>query len=62
MRGMVVEFPLVVQDGVIRVVQFEQVLQGPSGLFVGCVDIMDPHWWDVEYCLAFPGWKETERG
>lgn len=50
------EFPLVVQDGVIRVVQFEQVLQGPGRLFVGCIDLMDLHWWNIKDCLAFPRW------
>jgi len=40
MRRMVMEFPIIVQNSVIRMVQLEKVLQRPAGLFLSVFDIV----------------------
>lgn len=47
MRYMVVEFSVIPQNGVVGVVELQQMLQRSGGLFLGGVDLMDCDRWKV---------------
>lgn len=48
---MIMEFPLIIQNRIVRMVQFEQVLQRPRGLLLCAVDLMDLHRRDINHLL-----------
>ena len=58
MRRMVMELPLVVQYGVVGMVQLQQMLQSPSRLLLCCIDLMNPDWRDINKCSIAP-WQEA---
>jgi hypothetical protein len=41
----------VIQDGEVGMIQFEEMLEGPSPLVRGGFNVVDLNGWDV-YCLA----------
>lgn len=38
---MVMKFPVVVEDSIVRVIQLEQMLQPSRGLFLGVLDLVN---------------------
>lgn len=49
---MIMEPPFIIQDGVIGVVQLQQMLQGPRGLLRGRVDLVDLDGGDIDRVAA----------
>lgn len=49
MRHMVMELPVIIQNRMIGMIQLQQVLHGPRGLFRGVFYIMHFCRWDIEY-------------
>lgn len=63
MGHVVVELGIVVENGVVRMVQLEQVFQRPCSLFVSCLDIVDLDRLQVDCCprVASQEAGHTER-
>ena len=59
MGHVVVKLEVVVDNGVIRMVELEEVLQRSCSLFVSCLDIVDLDRFQVDCC---PGVASQEAG
>lgn len=43
MRGMIMKFSIIVQYGMVRMIQFQQMFQRARGLLMGCINFLDLH-------------------
>ena len=48
---MVMEFPIIVQNSMVRMVQLEKVLQRPAGLLLSILDIVGFDRWNINGLL-----------
>lgn len=55
MRGMIMELPIIPQDGILGMVQLEQVLQRPCILLLGVLKVMGLDGRDINSFLLTPG-------
>lgn len=60
MRSMIMEFSVIKQNGMIGMIELEQVLQCPRVLLLGVLEVMALDWRHIDSLLFAPG-EELER-
>lgn len=58
---MIVKLPFMKQNGMIGVVQLDQVLQCAGGFFRCVFEVVDFRWWDLEL-RSFPKREDAREG
>lgn len=51
MRCVIMEFPIIIQNSMVRMVQFQEMFQRARGLLLSILDLVDFHRRDVDSLL-----------